>query len=60
MKMQGGDMSERDGERSNGSVEHGELVDVGGGDVGGGDGDVSHGAVTEPAKVMRIGSMVKQ
>jgi hypothetical protein len=45
------------------AVEHGELVDMP--DVAAsGDseasGDDQHGAVTEPAKVMRIGSMVKQ
>lgn len=33
------------------AVEHGELVD---------DAEAQQGAVTEPAKVMRIGSMVKQ
>lgn len=37
------------------AVEHGELVDIEAGDE-----DEPHGAVTEPAKVMRIGSMVKQ
>ena len=36
-------------------VEHGELVD---GTAG--DGDIPNESVTEPAKVMRIGSMVKQ
>lgn len=49
-------------------VEHGELVepdDHHGADEPAGDGDdepaeAEHGSVTEPAKVMRIGSMVKQ
>lgn len=40
-------------------VEHGELVDAPGSHEGGDD-PTPHGAVTEPAKVMRIGSMVKQ
>ena len=38
-------------------VERGELVGV---DAGSGDGVEPSGAITEPAKVMRIGSMVKQ
>ncbi|MFZ9017928.1 MAG: bacterial proteasome activator family protein [Ilumatobacteraceae bacterium] len=42
-----------DGDRAGGSVEHGELIGVV-------DSDSTQGAVTEPAKVMRIGSMVKQ
>ena len=39
-------------------VEHGELVEPGSGDEP--DEDAETNAVTEPAKVMRIGSMVKQ
>lgn len=39
-------------------VEHGELVDMP--DTAAESPDDQHGAVTEPAKVMRIGSMVKQ
>ncbi len=44
------------------SVEHGELVSVGPGEdsVRHADAEPEHGSVTEPAKVMRIGSMVKQ
>ncbi len=38
-------------------VEHGELVSVG---PDAEDAEPEHGSVTEPAKVMRIGSMVKQ
>lgn len=39
------------------AIEHGELVDL---ESGPDEEDEPHGAVTEPAKVMRIGSMVKQ
>lgn len=56
--------SERGGERV---VEHGELLPPGGAHTGPGpsaDGDeeqeIPPGSITEPAKVMRIGSMVKQ
>lgn len=48
-------MSGADVNRPDGAVEHGELVEVGSSDQ-----DAGHGSVTEPAKVMRIGSMVKQ
>jgi hypothetical protein len=42
-------------------VEHPEVIDPPGAPDGTPDGDeIPHGAVTEPAKVMRIGSMVKQ
>jgi hypothetical protein len=44
-------------EVEDGEVEHGELVEPG--EDGSGD-EVQTNAVTEPAKVMRIGSMVKQ
>ena len=45
------------------AVEHGELVEMPDAvvpDDGEAENDDQHGAVTEPAKVMRIGSMVKQ
>ena len=42
------------------SVEHGELVEVPEHPGEPSDDEMPHGAVTEPAKVMRIGSMVKQ
>ena len=41
------------------AVEHGELVDAND-DAEGGDDETETNSVTEPAKVMRIGSMVKQ
>ncbi len=41
------------------AVEHGELVDAND-DAEGGDDETEKNSVTEPAKVMRIGSMVKQ
>lgn len=41
------------------AVEHGELVDASD-DAEGGDDETEKNSVTEPAKVMRIGSMVKQ
>ncbi len=41
------------GQVEHGQVEHPEVIEPG-------DEEVPHGAVTEPAKVMRIGSMVKQ
>ena len=48
-----------DGEQQpDGEVEHGELVMAG--SDGAGDGEIQTNSVTEPAKVMRIGSMVKQ
>jgi len=46
-----------DGHRG-GEVEHGELVEPAGDAAGEGEGQTN--SVTEPAKVMRIGSMVKQ
>jgi Bacterial proteasome activator len=54
-----GDRDERrDDGPNDGEVEHGELVEPGtDGQV---DDDVQTNSVTEPAKVMRIGSMVKQ
>lgn len=57
-------MTQMDGEPS-GPVEHGELVDPTGGTDGAieavdGDDETPRGSVTEPAKVMRIGSMVRQ
>jgi hypothetical protein len=45
------------------AVEHGELVDMPGTTTSGSDDEATEdqqGSVTEPAKVMRIGSMVKQ
>jgi len=42
------------------SVEHGELVESWTGDQSESDGELQTNSVTEPAKVMRIGSMVKQ
>lgn len=49
-----------DDRETDGAVEHGELIRPDDAD-GHADGDASPtGAVTEPAKVMRIGSMVKQ
>ena len=45
-----------DSEGYAGEVEHGELVEP----SSDGDGEVQTNSVTEPAKVMRIGSMVKQ
>jgi hypothetical protein len=51
------DTSHTDGDGGAPEVEHGEVIDP----VDGVDDDEEpHGAVTEPAKVMRIGSMVKQ
>lgn len=47
-----------DDARYTGEVEHGELVEPV--SDGAGDGEVQTNSVTEPAKVMRIGSMVKQ
>ena len=47
-----------DGDRRDGEVEHGELVEPGA--HAHADEDVQTNSVTEPAKVMRIGSMVKQ
>jgi hypothetical protein len=47
-----------DGDGDADDIEHGELV--GPLDDGQADGDVQTNSVTEPAKVMRIGSMVKQ
>jgi hypothetical protein len=43
-----------------GSVEHGELVESSAGEGGEEREEEVRGAVTEPAKVMRIGSMVRQ
>ena len=48
-----------DGDGYVGEVEHGELV-VPGGDGDGQEDEAQTNSVTEPAKVMRIGSMVKQ
>lgn len=42
------------------SVEHGELVEPTQGEADADGDEVVRGAVTEPAKVMRIGSMVRQ
>lgn len=49
--------SDADDTASADSVEHGELIGPDGTDE---PDDAPHGAITEPAKVMRIGSMVKQ
>jgi hypothetical protein len=50
----------RDDGPNDGVVEHGELVEPGADSGHDSGGDVQTNSVTEPAKVMRIGSMVKQ
>jgi hypothetical protein len=51
------DVQQTDGDGYTGDVEHGELVVPGAADGGE---ETQTNSVTEPAKVMRIGSMVKQ